>query len=128
MPLERVTGVVQYPLAPPSKTTTFPPLEILWSACRERIRFDRKILNGVPNWESRDTTVGLEPRLLPLQQIHWRCDIVHPEILRKRRILPRHGLIHRIRDVAIRNMPRRSRTQFRNIDRLGKIHLEQRSL
>src|SRR5580698_5215105 len=68
------------------------------------------------------------PQNLPLQQIHWRGHIMHPEILRQRWILPRHRLIHRIRDIAIRNMPRRRRTQLGDVNCLGKIHLEERPL
>src|ERR1035438_1185329 len=53
---------------------------------------------------------------------------MHPEILRQRRILPRHGFIHRIRHVAIRDMPCRRSAQLGNVNRLGKVHLEQRPL
>ena len=65
---------------------------------------------------------------LPLQQIHRCRDIVHPKILGQRGILPRHGLVHRIRNVAIRNVPRRSGPQLGNVDSFGEIHLEQRPL
>lgn len=53
-----------------------------------------------------------QPFHLALQQIHRRGDIVHAEILGQSRILPRHGLVHGIGNVAIGNVPGWGGPQF----------------
>ena len=78
--------------------------------------------DDIPRRRSTAAQSSVTP--LPLQQIHRCRHIVYAEILRERRILPRHRLIHRIRDIAIRNMPRRRSPQLRDVNCFGKVHLE----
>ncbi len=40
----------------------------------------------------------------PLQQIHRGGHVVHAEILGQRRVLARHGFVHRISDIAVGDM------------------------
>src|SRR5438445_13384234 len=71
-----------------------------------------------------------EPLLVSsaLQQIHRHRHIMHAEILCQCRILPHHGLIHRMGYVAVGNVSCRGGPLLGNVNRLGEIHIDEGTL
>ena len=70
--------------------------------------------------------ISLRP-ILSLQQIHRLPHIRHPEIGRQGRMLLLYRLVHLPRHAPVGKVSLRRRSQLRDIKRLGKIHLEQRT-
>lgn len=61
----------------------------------------------------------------PLQQINRRLKIRYPHMLRQRRMLPLQRPVHLPRHSPVTKVPRRRRSELRDVLRFGKIHLEQ---
>ena len=64
-------------------------------------------------------------RFLPLQQIDWLAEVRGAHILRQRRMLAFKREVHLPRNTPIAEVSRRRGSQFTDVLRLGKVHLEE---
>src|SRR5271167_2932323 len=71
---------------------------------------------------------GLAPGTLAFEQVHRLADVSDAEVFRQRGVALRDSFIHRVRHIAIREMSGCTGAQFADVNCLGQIHLEQRSL